>query len=180
MFRTSRVFAAAALAAGLAAAGYASAQNTSPDSPPFRQGGRGGPGGPFMGRGGPLGPGGPIGLPLRQLELSESQQEQVRAIAQSHEQELKAAGDRARQARQAVHTAITAETFDENLIRARAAEASQIEADVAVLQARLRAEVVQQVLTSEQRERLKKFEAEAQQRMQNAPERGPRGRGGRG
>jgi Spy/CpxP family protein refolding chaperone len=178
MFTPTRIntwIAAAVLAAGVAAAGYASAQNTPPGDPALRQGGRG-PGG-FAGRGGPIGRGGPFALPLPQLGLSEAQRETVRTITQSHEAELKAEADRAHAARQALHAAVASVTFDENLIRAKAAEVAQVEADVAVLQARLRSEIVQQVLTAQQREQRQKLESERQAGLENAP-RGPRGRRG--
>jgi Spy/CpxP family protein refolding chaperone len=153
--------AAAVLAAGVAVAGYASAQNTPAGPGPFR------PDGPPMmrGRGGPMGRGGPAGLPLPRLNLTDAQRDQVQLIVQSHDQELKALAPRVRQAREALDAAIAAASFDEAAIRARAADLAQAEADLIVAQARLRAEIVQQVLTADQKTQLQQLES---------------GRGGRG
>jgi Spy/CpxP family protein refolding chaperone len=73
--------------------------------------------------------------------------------------------DRARAAHEALQAAVTAETFDEGTIRARHAEASAIEADMAVARARLHADVLQ-ILTPAQRAELKEQQAERQQRRQ--------------
>jgi protein CpxP len=76
---------------------------------------------------------------------------------------MKALGDRAMAARQALQAAITAETFDETTIRSRSTEVAAVEADMAVARARIRAEVLQ-VLTPEQQAQLKQMEAQMQQR----------------
>jgi len=162
---------ASLLAFGVSAGVYASAQNTNPGGPPFS--GRG-----PMGRGGPGGPGGPIGI-LRmlgsELGLTDAQKDQVKTIAQAHRDEQKALGDRARTAREALHAAITAETVDEALIRQRSADVAAVEADLAVAQARMHAEVWQ-ILTPEQKSKAAEFQASVQERMKQRPN-GPRGRG---
>jgi protein CpxP len=112
-------------------------------------GGRGRMGGPE--RGGPL-----AGLPLRELNLSDAQREQVKAIMESHQAEMKAVGDRAMTARQALHAATTAASFDEAAVRARAAELAAVEADVAVSRARIFADVYQ-ILTPEQQAKVKEL-----------------------
>ena len=162
------------LALGVSAGVYASAQNTNGDPRPFSgRMGPGGPGGP--GRGGP-GRGSPMML-LRGLDLTETQKDQVKSITQSHADERKALGDRARTAHQALQAAITAESVDEALIRQRSADVAAVEADMAVAEARAHAEVWQ-ILTSEQKARAKEFQARAQERMKNGPQGGgPRGRG---
>ena len=154
------------------AAGLSSAQNTSAVQGPFNPGsgrGRGGPGG----AGGPGGPGqgGPLlgALPMMgRLDLTDTQKDTLESIAQSHTEEWKGLLDHERTARQAVQSAISADSFDEAAIRQRSIELGNAEADVAVAQARVRQELLQ-VLTADQKARLKTFES-----------RRPEGRGRRG
>jgi protein CpxP len=100
---------------------------------------------------GPLG-----GLPLRELNLTDPQREQVRQILDSRQQETQAIGERAMAAREALHAATTSPSFDEGLIRARAAELAAIEADMAVSRARVFADVFQ-ILTPEQQAKAKEL-----------------------
>jgi len=158
----------AGLLALVSAGVYASAQNTNGGPRPFS--GRMGPGGP----GGP-GRGGPMML-LRGLDLTDAQKDQVKSLMQSHAEERKALGDRARAAHQALQAAITADSVDEALIRQRSADVAAVDADMAVAEARTHAEVWQ-ILTPEQKARAKEFQARAQERMKNGPQGGPRGRG---
>jgi protein CpxP len=161
MTRIGAALGAAILTVGVGAAAIAVAggqqgpgiERRGPDgSFGFGQGGprgRGRMGGP--GRGGPL-----AGLPLRELNLSDAQREQVRAITESHQAEMKAVGDRAMTARQALRAATTSPSFDEGAVRARAAELAAVEADVAVFRARLFADVFQ-ILTPEQQAKVKEL-----------------------
>jgi periplasmic protein CpxP/Spy len=165
---------AGVLALSVGAAVYASAQNTNAGPRPFSgRMGPGGPGGP--GRGGAMGPGGPMML-LRGLDLTDAQKDQVKSIMQSHADERKALGDRARTAHQALQAAITADSVDEALIRQRSADVAAVDADIAVAEARVHAEIWQ-ILTPEQKTKAKEFQAKAQERMKNGPQGGPRGRG---
>ena len=100
---------------------------------------------------GPLG-----GLPLRELNLTDAQREQVRQIVDSRQQETRAIGERAMAAREALRAATTSPSFDEGLIRARAAELAAIDADLAVAQARIFADVYQ-MLTPEQQAKVKEL-----------------------
>jgi periplasmic protein CpxP/Spy len=143
----------AAMVLGLSAVAAVSAQNTDSGQPPFM--GRGGPGG----RGGPMG----LAIPLGRLNLSDAQKEQVKAVMDSHQAETKALAGRALTARRALEQAVTADTLDEGLIRARAAELAGVESDVAVSRARIHGEVLQ-ILTPEQRTTLRNAQAERQQR----------------
>ena len=54
-------------------------------------------------------------LPMlaRELELTDAQSDQVKAIADSHRDEWKALGDRARTAHEALNEAVTADAVDE-------------------------------------------------------------------
>ena len=160
--------AATALAAVVAAA-HASAQdqNTNQPPPPF-MGGRGGPG-----RGGPMGPGGPMGiLPMlpREIQLTDAQRDQLRAIADAHRDEWKALADRARTAHDALNTAVTAETVDETTIRMKSADVAAVDADMAVARAHAHAEVWQ-ILTTDQKAKVNELKAQV-----NARRPSPRGR----
>jgi Spy/CpxP family protein refolding chaperone len=158
----------------VSAAGGALAQNTSGGQAPSTQQ-RGGPGGRFGGpggRGGPVGALGIFGPMLRELNLTEDQQQRLRSIAESHRSEMQAIAERNRPAHEALQQAITSGTVDEGTIRARSAEVAQGDADMAILQARIYSEAIQ-VLTAEQQTQLKKLQAEMK-------EHGPgRGRGQR-
>ena len=153
------------LALGVSAGLYASAQNTNQDPPPFRSGRPGGPGR----WGGPGGPGGPMGmLPMfgRDISLTDTQRDQIKAVADSHKDEWKALGDRARTAHEALNGAVTADTMDDGLIRQRSAEVAAVDADMAVARAHAHAEVLQ-ILTADQRAQVKKRQAEMKERMKN-------------
>jgi len=132
----------------------------------MRGGGPGGPGGPG---GGPFGFLGPA---ARELNLTDAQREQIKAIAEKHRDEMKAIQDRMQPARKALDAAITADAFDENAIRAAAAEVAGIEADGAVLRAKVHQEGWK-VLTPEQQQKAKELQSQMEQRMKD-------GRGGRG
>jgi len=129
-----------------------------------------GPGGPGM-RGGPGGPLGMAGLPLRELDLTDAQREQVRAAVESHRDEQKAIGDRMQAARKALHEAIAADTFNEDAIRAAAAQIGAVEADAAVLQAKIRAEIFA-LLTPEQVQKAKQLRSQMENRMKDGRGRG--------
>jgi Spy/CpxP family protein refolding chaperone len=170
---TKRVFVATAIALGVAAGVWASAQNTN-QKPRSFSGRDMGPGG----RGGMLGPGGPGG-PLAmlrmlgpQLDLTDAQKEQIKNIADSHRDEWKALGDRERLAHEALTTAIMADTIDEALIRSKSAELGVVQADVAVASARARAEVWQ-ILTPDQQAKAKSLQEDFSARRRSFP----RGRG---
>jgi periplasmic protein CpxP/Spy len=159
--------AAGVLALGLGAGAFVHAQDQAPDRPsrPFR----GGPG-RF---GGPGGPGGPIGmLPMlgREINLTDAQRDQIKAIADSHKDDWKAIFDRERTAREALNAAITADAVNDALVRQKSAEVAAVEADAAVARAHAYAEV-SQILTADQKARLK----EMRQQMQNRMERHGRG-----
>jgi Spy/CpxP family protein refolding chaperone len=153
------VVATAGLLAG-AAGVYVTAQdqNTNPGSQPFM--GRHGPGGP-------MGPDGPLGmLPRvgRELQLTDAQRDQVKAIVASHRDEWKALADRLRSAHDALADAVTADTVDETLIRAKSADVASVEADMSVARAHAHAEFAQ-ILTAEQKTKLKELQAQMKSRM---------------
>jgi protein CpxP len=131
-----------------------------------------GPGGPGF-RGGPGGPFGMGGLMLRDLDLTDAQREQVKAIMESHRDEQKAIGDRMQAARKALHDAIAADTFDETAVRAKAAEIGAVEADAAVLQATIKSEVFG-ILTPEQVKKAQELRSNMEKRMKDGRGRGMR------
>ena len=156
--------------------------------PPGR--GPGGAGGRGMGMAGPLGGprglmGGPMGgmmLPgLGQLNLTDAQKEQVRTAVQSHRDAFRAIADRAVAAREALDDAVTADTFDESAIRAKAGEVAAVDLDSALLRARVHAEVFA-LLTPEQQAKAKQLRAEGKGRVKQMRGRmlDRAGRGGRG
>ena len=174
--RLALTLGAALLAAGVGAGVYLHAQdqNTNPQPRPFRGRGMGpgGPGGP--GRFG--GPGGPMGmLPMLgpQLGLTDAQKDQIKGIADAHTDEWKALENRGRASHVALDEAIMADAIDEALIRQKSAEASAVDADVAVARARTHAEVLQ-ILTAEQKTQLKAMRAEMKQRMNGRQDAGRR------
>ncbi|MEZ5286368.1 MAG: Spy/CpxP family protein refolding chaperone [Vicinamibacterales bacterium] len=164
MNTVTRITAAAGL---LALSGLAMtpllAQDAPPPPPPGMQRRGPGPGGP--GFGGPMGLLGELGRGLRQLGITDAQREQMRGVAQAHEAEFKEIGDRMRTARQGMDDLITADTIDENAIRAKSAEVAAVEADAAVLRARVHQELFS-LLTAEQQTKARELRAEAKSRMQ--------------
>src|SRR5262245_9860918 len=142
--RVALGIATSVFALGIGAGAYAAAQSTSQDQRP-RMGRGMGPGGP--GRGGPMGM-----LPMlaRELNLTDAQKDQIKAIGESHREEWKALADRGRSAHEALQQAVTAETVNEAVIRQKGAEVAAVEADLAVARARANAEVFR-ILTPEQK-----------------------------
>jgi protein CpxP len=148
-------------------AGALAAQGPGP-----RRGGRGfgGPGGPGFGIGPGFGPGGPRGggdllRGLRDLNITDQQREQIRTITEQHRAEFQQLGERGRTAHEALRQALDAETVDEGAIRERHAAVAAVEADTAVLGARVRAEVFQ-VLTPEQQQKTRDLKAARQKQME--------------
>lgn len=143
--------------------------------------------GPRGGRGpGGMGPGGPMPSlqveGLRELDLSETQREQVRTIMASHREEAQAQAARHRAAMDALQEATLGN--DEAAIRQQAEAVGAAIGDGAVLRAKVRTEVWA-VLTPEQQATAEKLRAERktraaerqqrmQQRMQERARGGPR------
>lgn len=162
MTRITKYLGVSMLIAGLAlaAAVQTAAQDTSGQAAqsdrragPDGRGGRG----PGRGRfGGPGGPDGRMGLSLAPMALdrlsaTDAQRQAIRSIEESHATEFRSVRERDRSAHDALRAAVNAGVFDEGTIRARSAEVAAVQADAAVLQARVRTEVFA-VLTPEQRE----------------------------
>jgi Spy/CpxP family protein refolding chaperone len=155
---------AAAITVALAGVGFATSQGDPTQKSPAGagQGRFGGPGGRF-GRGGPGGPMGMAPMMLGRLNLTTDQQDRVKQIMDSHNQDQQAIGKRAMAARDALESAVTSPSFDETVIRQRAADVAAVDADEAVLRARIYAQVLQ-ILTPDQQAQLKTMQTEMQQR----------------
>jgi len=155
-----------ATAAGLLVATMAFAQ-----APRGHGRGPGGPGGFGMGGpGGPFGMGGP-GSGLGLADLTDAQEQQVRDIRMRNRDAMQATAERLRVAQDAQRKAIETLPVDEGQIRAAAQALADVEADVAVQAARLRAEIwgvltpVQQAQIAKQRETREARMKERQQQM---------------
>jgi len=153
---------ASLLMAGLLAGGAAFAQGPADTGRPGGPGGRGG-------RGGPGGPG-ELGLPLAQLNLTDSQRQQVRELTRQRQQSGAQVQQRLRTAMDARRAAIDAAPVNEGAIRATTADLVAAETEAAILQAHLRADVLA-LLTPEQQEQVKKLQAERETRGDNRQER---------
>jgi periplasmic protein CpxP/Spy len=147
----------------------------------FAQGPRGhgrGPGGPggfgMGGPGGPFGMGGP-GLGLGMADLTDAQEQQVRDIRMRNRDAIQASAEQLRVAHDAQRKAMETLPVDEGQIRAAAQALADVEADVAVQAARLRAEIwavltpAQQTQIAKQRETREARMRERQQELRERP-----------
>jgi len=162
MVRHFRFVGVTALVAMLAGGEFAYAQDPAPAGPRGR-----GPG--FGGRGGPQ-----AGLALRQLDLTEAQREQVRQLMQQNREQMRSLLDRMRAAQDARRKAVEVVPFNESQVRAAMKDLADVEADLAVAEARLQADVYG-LLSADQQQRLVKLradrEARAKQRAQQQQQR---------
>jgi Spy/CpxP family protein refolding chaperone len=129
------------------------------------------------GRGaGPFGPGGRggfgAGFALGQLNLSDAQQQQVRDIMQRDRDAMRSTMQRMNQAMQAQREAINQVPVNEQAVRAAAAQVALVQADLAVAQARVHADIWN-ILTPEQQTKAKELEQQAQARARERQQRAP-------
>jgi Spy/CpxP family protein refolding chaperone len=124
---------------------------------------RGGPG-----VDGPRGMRGGAGPEFRFLDLTDDQQAQLRKIREARQPEFKAAGEKLRTAREGMRALMTADSINESAIRSKSQEVAAAEAEVAILNAKVRAESMQ-ILTSEQQAKLKELRANRQGQMKQRP-----------
>ena len=117
------------------------------------------------------------GLALRALDLTEAQREQVRQLTVQHREQTRTLLDRLQTTQEARRKAVEAIPFSESQIRAAAQALAEVEAELAVQQARLQADVYA-LLTPEQQTRLQTMRAErdarAKERMSRLQQRGQR------
>ena len=136
-----------------------------------------GQGGPGRGPGGAGGPGG-IVPGLRALDLTDTQREQLKAAMDSHTAEFEAQAKARQTARQALHAVVTADAFDEAAIRQKSADLAVVDADGAVLRAKVHAEVWA-LLTPDQQQKAKAQQAQREARRGQIRERIEQRRGQR-
>ncbi len=148
-----------AVLAGLLAGGVALAQGPGP--------GRRGPGG-FGGFGGFGGPG---GLPLRALNLTETQQDQIKQVMQRSREQNRNVGEQLRTAAEAERTAVETIPVDEGLIRSTTQALVEAQTEMAIQRARLQSEIFA-LLTMDQQAQVKKLRADRAQRAQRRFEHG--------
>lgn len=124
---------------------------------------RGGAGDGLEGRG--------VQAVLKQLQLSETQKQQVADILAQDREAQKDLITQQAQARLALFNAIHADQFDESAVRAAAQQVAAGEAELAVLRARIVSQV-RAILTPEQLSLLAEVREEAQQRLEERLARG--------
>jgi Spy/CpxP family protein refolding chaperone len=130
----------------------------------YAQGPRGG--GPFGGRGGrgAFGPGGP-GLALNELNLSDTQKEQVREIRDRYREQTQLVAQRLNATAEKQRQAIETLPVNETLITSTTQDMTAPQVDLAIQQARLNADIWA-VLTPEQQAQATKLRAERKARME--------------
>jgi protein CpxP len=130
-----------------------------------------GPGGRGRGPNG-FGPG--PGLPLRALNLTDAQQQQIRTMTQQNREQNRAVFQRMRTAMEAQQKAVATIPLNEALIRSTTQDLAEAQTEVAIQQARLQTEIFG-LLTPEQQAEAKKLQTERatrqQQRQQRQPQR---------
>lgn len=114
--------------------------------------------------------GGVVKKVLRQLDLTEEQKTQVRAIGEKFRKNMKPQRDAIRAAQDKVHQALLAEPFSESKARSAFRQASLLREDQFIARAKMMEEI-NKLLTPEQREKFKKIKAEA--REKHRERRGP-------
>jgi len=121
---------------------------------PGRGGAGFGMGGTCTGDGpGPLGAFGFMGRGLRQLDLSQEQRDAIRAIVEGERDKVQGLRQQLRENRQKFRAAHPPTQFDEAAVRAHAAAQAKIHTELAVVRARIRAQVLA-VLTPQQQAQL--------------------------
>jgi periplasmic protein CpxP/Spy len=158
--KRTRVLAFAALLAGALAAATAIAQ-----VPDRQGGGRGGPG-----RMGGFWPDGV--LPLRALNLTDAQKEQIRTLIQQRSEEHRAVATRLREAMEAQRKATDAMPVDEQAIRSTTQALVDEQTEMAIQRAKLRADIFA-LLTPEQQAQATKLEQERAAHEREHPRQGP-------
>jgi Spy/CpxP family protein refolding chaperone len=150
MVRHFRILGVTALVAALAGGTLTYAQDPAPGGPRGR---------------GPGGPGGPqAGLALRQLDLTDAQQEQVRQLTQQNREQMRSLLDRMRAAQDARRKAVESLPFNESQVRSAMKDLADVEADLAVAEARLQADIYG-LLSADQQQRLQKLRADREARV---------------
>jgi Spy/CpxP family protein refolding chaperone len=115
--------------------------------------------------------GGPGGdLPLRALELTDEQRQQVRAITDRHKTNMQSAGQQLRQAFEAQRTAIQTSPVDESQIRSTTEALATAQTAMAIERAQIRSEILA-ILTPDQQQKLSQIQAEREARRKQRMDR---------
>ena len=112
-----------------------------------------------------------LGGGFRNLDLTDDQKAQLKKIADARRSDFEAAAKKVGAAREGMRALVEADSINESAIRAKSAEIAAAEADVMILNAKVRQESLQ-VLTSEQQAKLKE---QRTNRQGDAKQRRPRG-----
>jgi periplasmic protein CpxP/Spy len=110
------------------------------------------------------------GLPLRGLDLTDAQQEQIRALVQQHREQNGAVAERLRAALAAQRKAAQTIPVDEPAIRATTQELVEAQTAMAIQQAGLRSQIFA-LLTPEQQAQAIKLQTEREARSSERRER---------
>jgi Spy/CpxP family protein refolding chaperone len=156
-----RSFTVMAILTAVLAAGALYAQGPGP--------GRRGPGG--FGGPGAFGRGGPgAGLPLRQLGLNETQQQQIRDVTEQYRERNRAAVEQLQAAMDAQREAVETMPVNEGLIRSTTQALVEAQTELAIQQARMQSEIFT-LLTADQQEQARTLLADRRARMEELRER---------
>lgn len=110
--------------------------------------------------------GGPMmGMMMDYLDLTDAQQAQIKQIMEKEKSTIQPLREQERQSHQAIMQLITSGSFDEAKAQQIAQQAAQVQSQLIVEHARIGAQAYQ-VLTAEQKAKLKQFMARQQQRFE--------------
>ena len=132
------------------------------------------------GRFGPRGQGNMLMRALDRLDLSDEQQEALKALLEDNRESVEANREQLHEARTALREAMQAETVDLNAVRTLADKVGAVETEAAVFRASMKNQIME-ILTEEQRAELQEMiqnRKERRAQMRSQGNRGPRGRRG--
>lgn len=107
-----------------------------------------------------------LGFYSQQLDLTSSQQDQIKAIWEKEKPALQPLMQQEHQNREAMKALETSGPFDEAKTRALATQNAQTMVEMQVQHARIKSEMIQ-VLTADQKTKLQQLEAEHESRMKD-------------
>ena len=107
---------------------------------------------------------------MRELNLSETQQQQVRDVMQLYREQNRTAAEQLRTATEAQRKAVETLPVNEGLIRSTTLALVEAQTELAIQRARMHSEIFM-LLTPAQQEQAKKLQAEREARMQQRGQR---------
>lgn len=117
------------------------------------------PAGPPQGRGFG-GPGAHFGFMFKELNLTDAQKQQIKALVQTQRASMKTVGQQLAQNRLAMLQATANGTFDQAKVQALALQRAQLEAQMTVQHEALQHQIYTQVLTPDQRTKADQLRAD--------------------